>query len=169
MRLINWFIVTGLPTNRTEMFLFRLFSFYQQWFPPFSGLLHLHPVTSHLKHLLHLSSSPDSHLSLSNPSWSSPSPSFISSRCECGGGRRAYCGLGAPAARVAPPEWPTGRRKGGIKAIWPISNCILPPQRSPLLFSIKQALFLTHWDPGEQCGRTRGRGGSWHHFLVSYL
>ena len=87
--------------------------------------------------------SPDSHLFLSNPCWSFLSPSFISS-CwfsravsattpwrQSGHWRRAYSGLGTPPVHITPHEWPTGRRREAKKAIWPISNCILLPQRTP--------------------------------------
>lgn len=89
------------------------------------------------------SPSPDSHLSLSNPRWSLRSPSFISSRWfsrsesattlwrRCRYWRQAYGGLGTPPVHITPHEWPKGRRKGGgRKVIWPISNCILLPQRT---------------------------------------
>ncbi len=78
-----------------------------------------------------------------DPSWSLWSPSFISSRWfsravsatapwrRCGYWRQAYGGLGTPPVHITPHEQPRGRGKGK-KAIWPISNCILLPQRTLL-------------------------------------
>lgn len=132
-------------------------------------LIQLKPSPSFLSPLTPPLPSPDCHLSLSNPCWSSLSPSFISScwfshavsattpRWRRGYWRQAYWGLGALPVHITPREWPTERRKGGIKSNLANLKLHSPTTEGfsllfsvrlpPALFSIKQALFLNLPEP----------------------